>query len=233
MLAAMIDGLVRVRRVRGRGATGVRRDEADATTTARRQERHQPGLGDVHRRDVLGRRRAAAVDAPPGAGQLRHRLGGERGAARAVRRPVGRRWRSPSPAPARTRPASRPRPVLDGDQYVLNGEKIFVTSGDRCDAVVVWATLDKELGRAAIKSFVVPKGTPGMTRRAARAQARHPRVGHGRRSGSRTAGCRPRTSSARPTSTSSRASPGRWRPSTTPVRWWRRWRSAAPAPRST
>lgn len=52
--------------------------------------------------------------------------------------------------------------VLDGDEYVLNGEKIFVTAGDRCDAVVVWATLDKELGRAAIKSFVVPKGTPGM-----------------------------------------------------------------------
>ena len=52
--------------------------------------------------------------------------------------------------------------VLDGDHYVLNGEKIFVTAGDRSDAVVVWATLDKSLGRAAIKSFVVPKGTPGM-----------------------------------------------------------------------
>jgi acyl-CoA dehydrogenase len=51
---------------------------------------------------------------------------------------------------------------LDGDHYVINGEKIFVTAGDRCDAVVVWATLDKALGRAAIKSFVVPKGTPGM-----------------------------------------------------------------------
>jgi len=48
------------------------------------------------------------------------------------------------------------------NEYILNGEKIFVTSGDRADAVVVWATLDKKLGRAAIKSFVVPKGTPGM-----------------------------------------------------------------------
>jgi acyl-CoA dehydrogenase len=52
---------------------------------------------------------------------------------------------------------------LDGDAYVLNGEKIFVTSGSRCDAVVVWASLDKSLGRAAIKSFVVMKDTPGMT----------------------------------------------------------------------
>jgi acyl-CoA dehydrogenase len=50
----------------------------------------------------------------------------------------------------------------DGDDYVINGEKIFVTAGDRCDAVVVWASLDRSRGRAAIKSFVVEKGTPGM-----------------------------------------------------------------------
>ena len=36
------------------------------------------------------------------------------------------------------------------------------SSGDRADHIVVWATLDRDLGRAAIKSFVVPKGTPGM-----------------------------------------------------------------------
>ncbi|MFD1827791.1 MULTISPECIES: acyl-CoA dehydrogenase family protein [Mumia] len=53
--------------------------------------------------------------------------------------------------------------VKDGDAYILNGEKIFVTSGERSDAVVVWATLDKTLGRAAIKSFVVPKSLPGIT----------------------------------------------------------------------
>ena len=50
----------------------------------------------------------------------------------------------------------------DGDEYVLNGDKIFVTSGDRAELVVVWATLDKNAGRAAIKSFVVEKGTPGF-----------------------------------------------------------------------
>ncbi|NLC98064.1 MAG: acyl-CoA dehydrogenase [Actinomycetales bacterium] len=50
----------------------------------------------------------------------------------------------------------------DGDAYVLNGEKIFVTSGERADSVVVWATLDKDAGRAAIKSFLVPKSLPGI-----------------------------------------------------------------------
>ena len=58
--------------------------------------------------------------------------------------------------------AIRTTATKDGNDYILNGEKIFVTSGERADAVVVWATLDKKLGRAAIKSFVVPKGTPGM-----------------------------------------------------------------------
>jgi len=52
--------------------------------------------------------------------------------------------------------------VKDGDDYILNGEKIFVTSGERADSVVVWASLDRSLGKAAIKSFVVTKDTPGM-----------------------------------------------------------------------
>ncbi|KAA1376385.1 acyl-CoA dehydrogenase family protein [Aeromicrobium fastidiosum] len=52
--------------------------------------------------------------------------------------------------------------VKDGDAYILNGEKIYVTSGERADSVVVWATLDKSMGRAAIKSFLVPKSLPGI-----------------------------------------------------------------------
>ncbi|HBO93773.1 MAG TPA: acyl-CoA dehydrogenase, partial [Gammaproteobacteria bacterium] len=40
---------------------------------------------------------------------------------------------------------------LDGDHYVLNGEKIYVTAGSRADIIVVWATIDKSAGRAAIK----------------------------------------------------------------------------------
>lgn len=52
---------------------------------------------------------------------------------------------------------------LDGDEYVINGEKIYVTAGSRATHIVVWATLDKSAGRAAIKSFVVPREHPGVT----------------------------------------------------------------------
>jgi len=53
-------------------------------------------------------------------------------------------------------------------EWVLNGEKIFVTSGlmaaqESDGIVVVWATVDRSAGRAGIKSFVVERGTPGMT----------------------------------------------------------------------
>jgi acyl-CoA dehydrogenase len=52
--------------------------------------------------------------------------------------------------------------TLDGDHWVLNGEKIFVTTGCRAEGVVVWATIDRAAGRAGIKSFLVLKGTPGF-----------------------------------------------------------------------
>ena len=58
--------------------------------------------------------------------------------------------------------AIRTTAVLDGDEYVLNGEKIYVTAGERAELVVVWATLDRQQGRAAIKSFVVERSNPGM-----------------------------------------------------------------------
>ena len=51
---------------------------------------------------------------------------------------------------------------LDGDEWVLNGEKIFVTCADRCDVVVVWARVVGEGGSGAIKSFIVEKETPGF-----------------------------------------------------------------------
>jgi acyl-CoA dehydrogenase len=54
--------------------------------------------------------------------------------------------------------------VLDEEtnEWIINGEKIFVTTGCRAEGVVVWATIDKSAGRAGIKSFLIEKGTPGF-----------------------------------------------------------------------
>lgn len=52
--------------------------------------------------------------------------------------------------------------VRDGDYYVLNGTKCFITNGARASWVVVFATVDKALGRGGHRAFVVEQGTPGF-----------------------------------------------------------------------
>src|SRR6267154_6852710 len=52
--------------------------------------------------------------------------------------------------------------VLDGDEWVINGHKHYITNGERADIVVTFATIDKNLGREGIRPFVIPKGTPGL-----------------------------------------------------------------------
>jgi acyl-CoA dehydrogenase len=51
---------------------------------------------------------------------------------------------------------------LDGDEWVLNGTKVFITNGGIADVHVVVATIDPELGHRGQASFVIPKGTPGL-----------------------------------------------------------------------
>ncbi len=51
----------------------------------------------------------------------------------------------------------------DGDFYVLNGRKCFITNGGRASWVVIFATIDPTLGRAGQRAFVVEKGTPGFS----------------------------------------------------------------------
>ncbi len=51
----------------------------------------------------------------------------------------------------------------DGDYYVLNGTKCFITNGGRADWTIVFATLDKTQGRAGHRAFIVEKGTPGFS----------------------------------------------------------------------
>jgi acyl-CoA dehydrogenase len=51
----------------------------------------------------------------------------------------------------------------DGDEWVLNGTKIFITNGGIADVTVVVANVAPELGHRGQASFVIPKDTPGMT----------------------------------------------------------------------
>ena len=53
--------------------------------------------------------------------------------------------------------------VLDGDHYVLNGNKIFITNAVYAHVYVIFAMTDKSLGNKGISAFIVEKGTPGFS----------------------------------------------------------------------
>jgi butyryl-CoA dehydrogenase len=53
--------------------------------------------------------------------------------------------------------------VRDGDHYVLNGVKQFITSGKNGDVAIVMAVTDKAAGKKGISAFIVPTKTPGYT----------------------------------------------------------------------
>lgn len=54
------------------------------------------------------------------------------------------------------------RAVLDGDQWVLNGAKQFVTNGKRAKVAIVFAVTDPELGKKGLSAFIVPTDTAGF-----------------------------------------------------------------------
>jgi acyl-CoA dehydrogenase len=159
MLAAAIEGLEESGNLSGAGASGVRRDEGPGADANRNGGNLSTVLsimelcwGDVGLllsmpRQGLGNAAIASVADEEQA----ERFAGK-WAAMAITEPEA----GSDSASIRT------TAVLDGDEYVLNGNKIYVTAGERADLVVVWATLDPSLGRAAIKSFVVERDNPGM-----------------------------------------------------------------------
>ena len=53
--------------------------------------------------------------------------------------------------------------VKDGDHYILNGTKIFITNGDVCGTVLVLANIP-ELGKRGMTVFIVEEGTPGYSK---------------------------------------------------------------------
>jgi acyl-CoA dehydrogenase len=164
MLAAVIDGMNEGGALRGAGAGGVGGGNgAKATADSNRNGSNIASLlglielswGDVGLlltmpKQGLGQ---AAIAAVADEEQLR-RFGGK-WAAMAITEPEA----------GSDSAAIRTTATLDEEtgEYVLNGEKIFVTAGDRAELIVVWATLDRSQGRAAIKSFVVERDNPGLT----------------------------------------------------------------------
>jgi len=55
----------------------------------------------------------------------------------------------------------RTKAILDGDEYVLNGVKQFITSGKNGDIAIVFAVTDPNAGKKGISAFIVPTKTPG------------------------------------------------------------------------
>lgn len=53
--------------------------------------------------------------------------------------------------------------VLDGNHYVLNGTKNFITNGANADLVLVMAATDKSKGAKGVSTFIIEKGTPGFS----------------------------------------------------------------------
>ncbi len=160
MLAALIDGMNEGGDGGGAGAAGVRRDPNEKADGGNRNGSNlstalsimEMCWGDVGLlltmpRQGLGNSAIASV-----ASEEQLASYGGKWAAMAITEPEA----------GSDSAAIRTTATLDGDHYVLNGEKIFVTSGDRADLIVVWASLDREKGRAAIKSFIVERDNPGL-----------------------------------------------------------------------
>src|SRR5207247_4070920 len=57
----------------------------------------------------------------------------------------------------------RTRAVKQGDKYVINGSKVFITNGSHASWYTVYAKTDPEAGHKGISAFVVPRDTPGVS----------------------------------------------------------------------
>ncbi|MBI3189202.1 MAG: acyl-CoA dehydrogenase [Ignavibacteriales bacterium] len=53
--------------------------------------------------------------------------------------------------------------IRDGESYILNGTKNFITNGANADVILVMATTDKSAGARGVSTFIVEKGTPGLS----------------------------------------------------------------------
>jgi len=177
MLAAVIDGMEEGGGTAGAGARGVRRErpeQEDANPAAPGGGAEEAAGSDAANRNGGNLATALSVmelcwgDVGLLLSMPRQGLGNAAIASVANAEQQERfagRWAAMAitePAAGSDSAAIRTTAVLEGDEYVLNGEKIFVTAGERADLLVVWATLDPSKGRAAIKPFIVERDDPGL-----------------------------------------------------------------------
>ena len=175
MLASLIDGMNEGSEHGASGAAGVRRESSDDDGENRNGSNLSTVLGIIELcwgdvglllsmpRQGLGNSAIASVATEE---QLEHY--GGKWAAMAITEPEA----------GSDSAAIRTTAELDGDEYVLNGEKIFVTSGDRADLIVVWASLDRSKGPGGDQVVHRRARQPRPEAGPARAQARDPRLGH-------------------------------------------------------
>ncbi len=160
MLASLIDGMNAGSDIGGAGAAGVRRESSS--------KGEQGNRNGTNMSTVLGIMELCWGDVGLLLSMPRQGLGNSAIASVATAEQLERydgRWAAMAitePEAGSDSASIRTTAILDGDEYVLNGEKIYVTAGERADLVVVWATLDRSKGRAAIKSFVVERDNPGL-----------------------------------------------------------------------
>ncbi len=70
------------------------------------------------------------------------------------------------------------RAVRDGDEYVINGSKTYITNGHRADVIVLVTKTDPDAGYDGFTLFLVPMDSPGVIREKKLAEARHARLRH-------------------------------------------------------
>ena len=165
MLAAVIDGMNESGALSGAGAAGATRGGSSGNGSSPKSEstRNGSNLANVLSVAEVSWGDVGLLLTMPGQG-----LGNSAIAAVANEEQLerfGGKWAAMAitePEAGSDSASIRTTATLDGDEYVLNGEKIFVTSGDRAELIVVWASLDRNQGRAAIKSFVVERNNPGL-----------------------------------------------------------------------
>ena len=151
-----------------------------------RADRHgHPGAGTASAADELKERYLAPA--------LARRDGGRHRGDRARRRQ--RRGRS-----------IRTRAVRDGDEWVINGTKLYITNGTQADWLCLLARTSDEGGHRGMSQIVVPTDTPGFSVSRKLDKLGQAVVGHRRAVASSTCGCRWPTPSAR----SAAASSSRW-----------------------